>query len=70
MIEINGHIINNMRVEQTYKGNNHLLANINGSERKFVIAKNKEEFASIEQIGLASLTEEHLKMMVEKYFNL
>lgn len=70
IIEINGHSISNMRVEQTYKGNYHLLANIDGSERKFVISKKKGEFAQIEQIGLSNLTAEHLKMMVEKCFNL
>lgn len=70
IIEINGHSISNMRVEQTYKGNYHLLANIDGSERKFVISKKKGEFAQIEHIGLSNLTAEHLKMMVEKCFNL
>ena len=69
-IDINGHTVSNMHVEQTYKGNYHLLANIDGAERKFVISKNKEEFASIEQIGLANLTADQLKAMVAKYFNL
>ena len=69
-IDINGHTVSNMHVEQTYKGNYHLLANIDGTERKFVIGKNKEEFAFIEQIGLANLTIDHLKPMIEKYFNL
>lgn len=69
-IEVNGHIIGHMRVEQTYKGNYHLLAVIDGAERKFVISKNKDEFASIEQTGLANLTIEYLKMLVKKYFNL
>lgn len=69
-IDINGHIISNMHVEQTYKGNYHLLANIDGTERKFIISKNKKEFATIEQIGLANLTTDQLKAMVEKYFNL
>ena len=69
-IEINGHTISDIRVEQTYKGNYHLLANIDGEERKFVISKKKEEFAYLEQIGLANLTTEHLKTLVEKCFNL
>lgn len=69
-IDINGHTVSNMHVEQTYKGNYHLLTNIDGVEQKFVISKNKEEFASIEQIGLANLTTDHLKAMVAKYFNL
>lgn len=69
-IDINGHTVSNMHVEQTYKGNYHLLANIDGAERKFVISKNKEEFASIEKNGLANLTTDQLKAMVAKYFNL
>ena len=69
-IDINGHAVSNIHIEQTYKGNYHLLANIDGAERKFVISKNKEEFASIEQIGLANLTTDHLKTLVAKYFNL
>ena len=69
-IEVNGHTISNIHIEQTYKGNYHLLANIDDIERKFVISKNKEDFAYIEQIGLANLTTEHLKSMVKKLFNL
>lgn len=69
-MDIHGHSVSNIRVEQAYKGNYHLLANIDGTERKFVIGKNKEEFASIAQIGLVNLTAEHLKAMVAKFFNL
>ena len=69
-MEISGHAISDIRVEQTYKGNYHLLANIDGEERKFVISKKKEEFVYLEQIGLANLTTEHLKTLVEKCFNL
>jgi serine/threonine-protein kinase HipA len=43
---------------------------IDGHECKFVIGKNKEEFALIEKTGIANLTDEQLKSMVEKYFNL
>lgn len=70
VMKINGHTIGKMHLEQTYKGNYHLSANIDGVERKFVISKKKEEFAYIEQIGLANLSIEYLKSMVEKYFNL
>ena len=69
-MEINGHAISDIRVEQTYKGNYHLLASIDGVERKFVINKKNADFAYIEQIGLANLTTEHLKTLVEKCFNL
>ena len=55
-------------MEQAYKGNYHLLAEIDGKERKFVISKNKEEFALIEKTGIANLTPKLLQAMIEKYF--
>lgn len=67
---IKGHAVNNIRMEPAYKGNFHLLAEIDGQERKFVISKNKEEFSLIESVGIANLTPDHLKDMVEKYFRL
>lgn len=57
-------------MEQAFKGNFHLLAEIDGHERKFVIGKNKEEFSLIESMGIANLPPEQLKDMVEKYFGL
>ena len=65
---INRHIIKNIRIEQAYKGNFHLLAEIDGHERKFIIGKNKEEFSLIESMGIANLSSDQLKDMVEKYF--
>ena len=65
---MNGHSVSNIRMEQAYKGNYHLLVEIDGKERKFVIGKNKEEFALIEKTGLANLAPEQLKTMIEKYF--
>ena len=67
---INGHTVSNIRIEQAYKGNFHLLATIDGQERKFVIGKNKKEYALIEKTGIANLTDEQLNSMVEKYFKL
>ena len=67
VVEINGHQVSNVRMEQAYKGNCHLCANIDGNERKFVIGKNKEEFAIIEKYGMANLAEEQLLDMVKKY---
>ena len=67
---INGHTVSNIRIEQAYKGNFHLLATIDGQERKFVIGKNKEEFTLIEKTGIANLTDRQMKLMVEKYFKL
>ena len=65
---INGHLVSNIRIEQAYKGNFHLLAEIDGKERKFVIGKNKEEFSLIEKTGVANLSADQLRAMVEEYF--
>ena len=65
---MNGNSVSNIRMEQAYKVNYHLLANIDGKERKFVIGKKKEEFALIEKTGIANLTPDQLQAMVEKYF--
>ena len=65
---INGHIIKNIRMEQAYKENYHLLIEIDGHERKFIIGKNREEFSLIESMGISNLSSERLKDMVEKYF--
>ena len=57
----------NIRIEQAYKGNYHLLADIDGKERKFVITKTKDEYAFIQQAGLSHLSEEFLRDIVLKY---
>lgn len=64
---LDGRKLSDVRVEQTYKGNFHLLANIDGRECKFIIAKNKEEYSFIESTGVLNLSEEYLVMLVEKY---
>jgi len=66
-ISIDGHKLTEIRVEQTYKGNFHLLATVDGVERKFVIGKNKDEYLFIESTGVLKLTEEYLIMLVKKY---
>ena len=65
---INGHSVRNIRFEQAYKGNYHLIADIDGHERKYVIGKNKEEYSLIEKSGIPSITDEQLRSMVVKYF--
>ena len=69
-LTIRGHVVSNIRIEQAYKGNFHLLATIDGKECKYVIGKNKEAFSLIEKTGIANLTAEQLKAMAETYFNL
>ena len=65
---INGHSVSNIRIEQAYKGNYHLLATIDGRKRKFVISKNREEFSLIEKTGMANLSADQLLAMVRKCF--
>lgn len=67
---INGHELKGIRLEETYKGNYHLYAAIDGCERKFVISKNKEEFSLIKKTGVSNITDEQLNMMARKYFKL
>ncbi len=67
-LEINGHLVSNIRIEQAYKGNFHLLAEIDGKPRKFIIGKSKEEYALIEKTGVTNLTSDQLHAMVRKYF--
>lgn len=69
-VVINGHVVKNLRIEETYKGNYHLYADIDGVERKFVIGKNKEEFPQIKKTGLTNISMDELAKMVEKYFKL
>ena len=69
-IVINGHIVKNVRIEETYKGNYHLYADIDDVERKFVIGRNKEEFSYIKQTGVANISNGELTKMAEKYFKL
>lgn len=66
---VNGHLVSNITIEQAYKGNYHLMANIDGKEHKFVIAKNKTEFKEIERIGVANVAASQLIAMVRKYFS-
>lgn len=68
-LKIDGILCENVRIEQAHKGNYHLLANIDGRERKFVIGKQKEEFADIQKTGLANITAEQLRTMAAKFFN-
>ncbi len=69
-IVINGHIVKNVCIEETYKGNYHLYADIDDVEHKFVIGKNKEEFSYIKQTGVANISDGELTKMAEKYFKL
>ncbi len=66
--EIDGIKFAGVHIEQTYKGNYHLYATIDGRESKYVIGPRKEEYALIESTGILNLSENQLYAMVEKFF--
>ena len=65
--EINGHRIENARIEQHYKGNYHLLATIDGKERKYVIRKKTAQHDEISRIGLLNLPDGYIMELVLGY---
>ncbi|MBO4839489.1 MAG: type II toxin-antitoxin system HipA family toxin [Bacteroidaceae bacterium] len=65
--EDGNHSIQNIRIEQQYKGNYHLLATIDGVERKFIIRKNTAEHNEITRTGITNLSDEFLKELVSKF---
>lgn len=66
-VEIDGVECRNVRIEQAYKGNFHLLVDIDGKERKFVIGKNKPEYSMIQSVGVKNLSEHQVKEMIARY---
>lgn len=61
-------IFENVRVEKAYKGNYHLLCEVEEKERKFVITNKKEEYALIDKVGIDNLTDKQLCSLVETFF--
>ena len=60
-----GNTISNIRVEQAYHGNYHLLADINGYERKYIIRKGTDLHSEISSIGANRLPEDYLLTLAE-----
>ena len=65
--EADGHRIENARIEQQYKGNYHLLATIDGKERKFVIRKKTAQHDEISSTGMSNLPDGYIKELVLRY---
>ena len=64
---IDGHECADVRIEQAFKGNFHLMAKLDGKDRKFVISARKDDYLAIQQIGLSNLTEDLLIDLIRKY---
>ncbi|MGN0090986.1 MAG: type II toxin-antitoxin system HipA family toxin [Alloprevotella sp.] len=65
--DANGCHVENLRIEQQYKGNYHLLATIDGTERKAVIRTKTVEHDEISRHGVPNLADEYLKRLVDKF---
>ena len=65
--EIDGKSCTDVRIEQAYKANFHLYASIDGRDCKFIIGKNKPEYALIQESGVSNLPESMLRDFVAKY---
>ena len=67
-IDENGRNIDNIRIEQQFKGNYHLTATVDGIERNYVIRKKTAEHDEISRTGISNLTEKQLRELVAKFF--
>lgn len=66
-LDTNGRKIENARLEQQYKGNYHLLATIDGKERKYVIRKKTPEHDNISGMRMDNLLEDYLKELISRF---
>ena len=65
--DANGCHVENLRIEQQYKGNYHLLATIDGKELKAVIRTKTAEHDEISRHGVPNLADEYFKRLVDKF---
>ena len=61
-----GFKVSDIRFERTAKGNIHLLATVDGRERKFVITPKKEVYHTILDAGFNKMPDEQKKALVER----
>ena len=62
-----GRYIEKVVIEQQFKGNYHLLATIDGKERKYVIRKKTAEHDEISEKGVSNLSMDEMKTLVSKF---
>ena len=64
---IHGLVVTGFHIEQQFKGNYLLQATIDGKPLKYIIRKGTPEHDTLTKTGLANLTEEMMKELVERY---
>jgi Uncharacterized protein related to capsule biosynthesis enzymes len=57
----------NIHIEQAYKGNIHLLATINGEERKYIIRKGTTLYVELTEQGLSNISTNQLIRLAKQY---
>ena len=62
-----GRLVENVRIEQLFKGNYRLTATIDGKERKYVIRKKTIEYEEISRAGITNLSQEYLHRLVVRF---
>lgn len=67
-ITINGHRISGLRTEMSIKGNLHIHAIIDGTERKAVITPKKKEYETLLKTGLNNMPHEQKRQLLKTYF--
>lgn len=65
---IDGHLVRDIHIEQAYQGNYHLLATIDGRQRKYVFRIKTMEYRTINEYGLNNVPSDLLIEMVKRYF--
>ena len=66
-IQVEGHTVTDFHIELQYKGNFLLLATIDRRNMKYIIRKGTQEHDDIAKAGLASMTEEQKKELVNLF---
>ena len=66
-IQVEGHTITDFHIELQYKGNFLLLATIDGRNMKYIIRKGTQEYDAIAMTGLANMTNEKKKELVNLF---
>lgn len=62
-----GSVLSNIRIESTYKGNYHLLAESASRELKYIIRRGTEDHLRISLLGISAIPSEMLEELARKY---
>ena len=66
-LTVDGHDVTSFHLEQQFKGTYCLQATVDGRNRKYIIRKGTPEHDAITKTGLANLSEETRKTLIERY---